>query len=48
LQALVPLHELAPEHFTLCALAPVASAPAAKIDAAVAIRVFLLNVLSSG
>jgi hypothetical protein len=41
LQALVPLHELTPEHFTP-ACAGAAKLPAAKIAAAVAIKVFLV------
>src|SRR5580704_265333 len=41
LQALVPLHELAPAHFT-AAWAAVAKLPAAKIAVAVAMRVFLV------
>jgi hypothetical protein len=42
LQALVPLQEFAPVHFTVCALAEVANAPTAKIAVAVAMRVFLV------
>src|SRR5229473_5698236 len=45
LQALVPLHELAPLHFTP-AWAAVAKLPAAKIAVAVAMRVFLVTDLS--
>jgi hypothetical protein len=49
LQALVPLHELTPAHFTepegwACAAAT--KAPAAKIAVAVAARVFLVMFLS--
>src|SRR5580704_8000625 len=43
LQALVPLHELAPLHFTPSACAAVANEPAAKIAVAVAMRVFLVT-----
>jgi hypothetical protein len=46
LQALVPLHELAPLHFTPSACAAVANEPAAKIAVAVAMRVFLVTDLS--
>jgi hypothetical protein len=42
LQALVPLQELMPPHFTLSACAAEAKVLAAKIAAAVVIRVFLV------
>jgi hypothetical protein len=42
LQALVPLQELTPLHFTPSAWAAEAKVPAAKIAAAVATRVFLV------
>ena len=42
LQALVPLHELTPLHFTPAACAAVAKVPAAKMAAAVAASVFLV------
>jgi hypothetical protein len=42
LQALVPLQELTPLHFTPAAWADVARLPAAKIAVAVAIRLFLV------
>ena len=48
LQALVPLHELTPLHFTPAACAEVARLPAAKIAVAVAIRVFLVIALLPG
>jgi len=49
LQALVPLHELMPVHFTppvACPWAAVAMVPAAKMAVAVAARVFLVMLLS--
>jgi hypothetical protein len=46
LQALVPLQELTPLHFTPPALAVAAKLPAAKIAVAVAMRVFLVMGLS--
>src|ERR1700730_13718241 len=46
LQALVPLHELAPLHFTPSACAAVAHEPEAKIAVAVALRGFLATDLS--
>jgi hypothetical protein len=45
LQALVPLHEFTPAHFTP-ACAAVLKAPAAKIAVAVAMSVFLVMFLS--
>jgi hypothetical protein len=42
LQALVPLHELTPLHFTPSACAAVAKLPAANMAVAVAMRVFLV------
>src|SRR5258708_21535092 len=46
LQALVPLHELAPLHFTPSACAAGANEPAAKIAVAAAMRGFLVTDLS--
>ena len=42
MQALVPLQELMPLHFTPSACAAVAKLPAAKMAVAVAMRVFLV------
>jgi hypothetical protein len=49
LQALVPLHELMPAHFTepaVCACEAATKVPAAKMAVAVATRVFLVMFLS--